>query len=131
LRRFSSVKKLIDSRPRSSTRSGFPVDVSRLPPVQLSIFTAWLCLWFNDFLHQRFETRIAVQRIERWIYLDPANVGAVTFLETLFEPPQRFIFIALYTLRRLTSAKNCFGPILLQIRRHDLIRQLLETRITA
>src|SRR5213592_1209661 len=39
LRRFSSEKKLIDSRPRSSTLSGFPVDVSRLPPVPLSIFT--------------------------------------------------------------------------------------------
>src|SRR6184192_3140756 len=38
LRRFSSAKKLIDSRPRSSTLSGLPVDVSRLPPVPLSIF---------------------------------------------------------------------------------------------
>src|SRR5437879_6435954 len=42
LRRFSSAKKLIDSRPRSSTAlrpgrdPGPPVDVSRLPPVPLS-----------------------------------------------------------------------------------------------
>src|SRR5712672_55224 len=40
LRRFSSAKKLIDSRPRSSTLPGLPVDVSRLPPVPLSIFMA-------------------------------------------------------------------------------------------
>src|SRR6184192_1498174 len=39
LRRFSSAKKLIGSRPRSPTLSGLPVDVSRLPPVPLSIFT--------------------------------------------------------------------------------------------
>src|SRR5437879_7747772 len=39
LRRFSLAKKLIDSRPRSSTLAGLPVDVSRLPPVPLSIFT--------------------------------------------------------------------------------------------
>ena len=44
LRRFSSAKKLIDSRPRSSTAlrpgrdPGPPVDVSRLPPVPLSMF---------------------------------------------------------------------------------------------
>src|SRR5205814_9329516 len=38
LRRFSSEKKLIDSRPRSSTLAGLPVDVSQLPPVPLSIF---------------------------------------------------------------------------------------------
>src|SRR5882724_11624462 len=41
LRRFSSAKKLIDSRPRSSTLAGLPVDVSRLPPVPLSIFTVF------------------------------------------------------------------------------------------
>src|SRR5437879_1400843 len=38
---FSSEKKLIDSRPRSSTLAGLPVDVSRLPPVPLSIFTGF------------------------------------------------------------------------------------------
>src|SRR5205809_3000725 len=47
----------------------------------------------DDFLDKRFESRIAVQRIEQWIYLDPADVGAVAFLVTLFEPAQRFIFI--------------------------------------
>src|SRR6266567_9209108 len=31
-------QRLIDSRPRSSTLAGLPVDVSRLPPVPLSIF---------------------------------------------------------------------------------------------
>src|SRR6266566_4628616 len=38
LRRFSSEKKLTDSRPRSSTLAGLSLDVSRLPPVPLSIF---------------------------------------------------------------------------------------------
>src|SRR6266576_6813698 len=54
-----------------------------------------LCFWLrrNDFLHQRLESRIAVQRIEQWIYFDPADVGAVAFLVTLFEPAQRFIFV--------------------------------------
>src|SRR6266700_3797993 len=47
----------------------------------------------NHLLHQRFEARIAVQRIEQWIYFDPADVGAIAFLETLFKPAQRFIFI--------------------------------------
>src|SRR5260370_28886471 len=36
--RFDWAKKLIDSRPRSPTLTGFPVDVSRLPPVPLSNF---------------------------------------------------------------------------------------------
>src|SRR6266566_6208671 len=40
LRRFSSEKKLIDSRPRSSTLAGLPVDVSRLPPVPFLKFTS-------------------------------------------------------------------------------------------
>ena len=41
LRRFRSAKRLIDSRPRSSTLAGLPVDISRLPPVPLSIFTVF------------------------------------------------------------------------------------------
>src|SRR6266567_1995475 len=40
-------QRLIDSRPRSSTLAGLPVDVSRLPPVPLSIFTVLLSLYFQ------------------------------------------------------------------------------------
>src|SRR6266496_2761128 len=47
----------------------------------------------NDLLHQRFETRIAVQRIEQGIDLDPTDVRAVAFFQSLFEPTHGFIFI--------------------------------------
>src|SRR6267154_382579 len=70
-----------------------------------------LCFWLrrNDFLHQRLETRIAVQRIEQWIYFDPADVGAVTFLETLFEPAQRFIFIVQAEIKQGAAVSNHFA----------------------
>src|SRR5439155_7021345 len=70
-----------------------------------------LCFWLprNDFLHQRFETRIAVQRIEQWIDFDPADVGAVTFLETLFEPAQRFIFIVQAEIKQGAAVSNHFA----------------------
>src|SRR6266498_5395811 len=62
--------------------------------------------WTNDFLDQRFETRIAMQRIEQWIDLDPADVGAVAFLETLFEPAQRFIFIVQAQIKQSAQIAN-------------------------
>src|SRR5438132_5744796 len=60
----------------------------------------------NHLLHERFEARIAVQRIEQWIYFDPADVGAVAFLETLFEPAQRFIFIVQAQIKQSAQVAN-------------------------
>src|SRR5204863_5960991 len=65
-----------------------------------------LCFWRNDFLYERFKTRIAVQRIEQWIDLDPANVGAVAFLEILFEPAKRFIFIVQAQIKQSAQVAN-------------------------
>src|SRR6266511_3319345 len=62
--------------------------------------------WTNDFLDQRFETRIAMQRIEQWLDFDPADVGAVAFLETLFEPAQRFIFIVQAEIKQGAPVAN-------------------------
>src|SRR6266480_4667252 len=60
----------------------------------------------NHLLHERFEARIAVQRIEQWIYFDPADVGAVAFLETLFEPAQRFLFIVQAEIKQSAQVAN-------------------------
>src|SRR5439155_15091737 len=74
LRRFSSAKKLIDSRPRSSTLAGLPVDVSRLPPVPLSIFTLCVQRLRREihFLVERLEARIRTKRIVHRLHLEPA-----------------------------------------------------------
>src|SRR5437660_5521032 len=75
LRRFSSAKKLIDSRPRSSTLAGLPVDVSRLPPVPLSIFTLCVQRLRREihFLVERLEARVQTQRVEHRLRLEPAH----------------------------------------------------------
>src|SRR5213083_1755759 len=90
----------------SATLAAMPVRSD--PPTRVAPASAYslLCFRGNNFLHQCLEARIAVQRIEQWIYLDPANVGAIAFLETLFKPAQRFIFIVQAEIKQSAHVAN-------------------------
>src|SRR5436190_19855992 len=90
----------------SATLAAMPVRSD--PPTRVAPASAYslLCFRGNNFLHQCLEARIAVQRIEQWIYFDPADVGAVAFLETLFEPAQRFIFIVQAQIKQRAQIAN-------------------------
>src|SRR5882724_13083503 len=86
----------------------------------------------NHLLHERFEARIAVQRIEQWIYFDPADVGAVAFLETLFEPAQRFIFIVQAQIKQSAQVANHLTVLtdLIEIVQHSQ-RGILVTSVSS
>src|SRR6266404_4969650 len=75
----------------------------------------------NHLLHERFEARIAVQRIEERIYLDPTDVGAVAFLEILFEPAQSFIFIVQAEIKQSAQVANHLALLtyLIEIAQHS------------
>src|SRR5437870_2677656 len=92
-----------------------------------------LCFWLrrNHLLHERFEARIAVQRIEQWIYFDPADVGAVAFRETLFEPAQRFIFIVQAQIKQSAQIANHLTVLtdLIKLGQH-LQRGILVTSVS-
>src|SRR5437899_5651194 len=85
----------------------------------------------DELLHERFEARIAVQRIEQWIYFDPADVGAVAFLETLFEPAQRFIFIVQAQIKQSAQIANHLTVLtdLIKLGQH-LQRGILVTSVS-
>src|SRR5438309_9670638 len=83
----------------------------------------------DDLLHERFEARIAVQRIEQWIDFDPADIGAVAFLETLFEPAQRFIFIVQAEIKQSAQVANHLAVLayLIEIAQHSQRRILVAS----
>src|SRR5207248_8788843 len=85
----------------------------------------------NHLLHERFEARIAMQRIEQWIYLDPADVGTVAFLETLFEPAQRFSFIVQVEIKQRAQVANHLAVLtyLIEIAEHSQ-RGILVTSLS-
>src|SRR5437868_10899469 len=85
----------------------------------------------NHLLHERFEARIAVQRIEQWIYFDPADVGAVAFLVTLFEPAQRFIFIVQAEIKQSAQVADYLTVLtyLIELAQHSP-RGILVTRVS-
>src|SRR5439155_13934729 len=62
--------------------------------------------WANDLLHERLETRVAVQWLEQWIHFDPADIGAVAFLEAFFEPAQRLIVIVQAEIKQSAQVAN-------------------------
>src|SRR5437762_11175472 len=105
----------------SATLAAMPVRSD--PPTRVAPASAYslLCFRGNNFLHQCLEARIAVQRIEQWIYFDPADVGAVAFLETLFEPAQRFIFIVQAEIKQSTQVANHLTALthLIEIAQHS------------
>src|SRR5437016_12557505 len=85
----------------------------------------------NDFLHERLETRIAVQRREKWIYFDPADVGSVAFLETLFKPAQRLLLIVQAEIKQSAPVAEHFAVLthLMEIGQH-LLRGTLVTSVS-
>src|SRR6266480_4348896 len=86
----------------------------------------------NHLLHERFEARIAVQRIEQWIYFDPADVGAVAFLVTLVEPAERFIFIVQAEIKQSTQVADYLTVLtyLIELAQHST-RGILITRVSS
>src|SRR5689334_14637697 len=62
--------------------------------------------WCDHSFDQCFKARIAMQRIKQWIDVDPANVGAVAFFVTLFEPAQRFVFIVQAKIKQRAQVAN-------------------------
>src|SRR5882724_10805366 len=80
-----------------------------------------LCFWRHNLLYERFEARIAVQRIEQWIDLDPTDVGAVAFLEILFKPAQRFIFIVQAEIKQSAQVAKHLAVLthLIEITQHS------------
>src|SRR5213078_979409 len=89
------------------------------------------CFRRDHFLHQRFETRVAVQWIEQWIYLDPAEVGAGVFLEALFEPAQRFIFVVQAEIKQRAQVADHLALLtyLIELAQHSQ-RGILVTSVS-
>src|SRR4030095_3974770 len=86
------------------------------------------CFWRDHFLHECFKTRVAVEGIEQGIYVNPADVGAVTFLETLFEPAHRFIFIVQTEIKQRAVVADDFAALtdFIQVAQHSQ-RSILVT----
>src|SRR5437762_5584172 len=85
----------------------------------------------RHFSYEGFEARIAVQRVEQWIYFDPADVGAVAFLEALFQPAQRFIFIVQAEIKQGAQVANHLAVLtyLIELAQHSP-RSILVTSVS-
>src|SRR6266576_3363314 len=135
-RRFSSPKKwsIVTALLLISVRPLFASAFARLrrdkPSPNGESLTSFR-FWSRHFLDKRFETRIAVQRIEQWIYLDPADVGAVAFLQILFEPTHGFIFIVQAEIKQGAQVADYLTVLtyLIELAQHSP-RGILVTRVS-
>src|SRR5207244_2344841 len=59
--------------------------------------------------------------LKQWIDVDPANVGAVALLVTLFEPAQRFVFIIQAEIKQSSQVANHLAVLthLIELAQHS------------
>src|SRR5438477_13171903 len=90
-----------------------PATLAALPPTRAAPARACslLCFRRNDFLHQRFETPIAAERVEEWIDLKGADVCTVPLFKAALQPSHGFVFVTKTEMQNRAGVGDDFAPL--------------------